>query len=225
MLISVVSVALVGALGVSAGGGGPADTLSAQARLRLSAPPTTLLAPSPGAAVRLSVPGELVPMTVRRTPGAPDGEGDDAAPQLIEYSDGYFTRLTIHRWASYLTLPLFVGQYVVGQKLIDGEGSGSLRSAHGALAAGIGGLFVVNTITGGLNAIEGWKDPADRNRRTLHSVLMLLADAGFVATGALANESEEGGSGNNNTHRNVALASMGTALLGYAIMLPIFGRD
>jgi hypothetical protein len=59
---------------------------------------------------------------------------------------------------------------------------------------------------------------------------MLLADAGFVATGALAreNESEDGfygGPTNNNAHRNMALVSMGTALVSYAIMLPIFGRE
>jgi hypothetical protein len=45
---------------------------------------------------------------------------------------------------------------------------------------------------------------------------------------AKENENEDGwsrGPTNNNTHRNVALASMGTALVSYAIMLPIFGRD
>lgn len=153
-----------------------------------------------------------------------------ADPQVVEYSDAYFTRLTIHRWASYLTLPLFVGQYVVGQKLINGQGSDGLRGVHGALAGGLAGLFAVNTVTGGLNALEARKDPEGKNRRTLHTALMLLADAGFVATGMLAreNESDHGFAAtpaNNNTHRNVALASMGTALVGYAIMLPIFGRN
>jgi hypothetical protein len=152
-------------------------------------------------------------------------------PQVIEYSDGYFTRLTIHRWASYTTLPLFIGQYVVGQKLLDGDESENLRGIHGALAGGIAGLFVVNTITGGWNAIEARKDPADRNRRTIHTALMLLADAGFVATGMLAQENEhergEPAEGDNHTHRNVAIASMGTAMLGYVIMLPLplIGRD
>lgn len=146
----------------------------------------------------------------------------DEEPQLIEYSDAYFTRLTIHKWASYLTVPLFVSQYIVGRKLMNGEGTDRLRSIHGALAAGVGGLFVVNTITGGLNAIEARKDPAEKNRRTLHAALMLLSDAGFVATGALA---KGGGPANNTTHRDVALASMATALLGYVIMLPPFRKD
>lgn len=153
-----------------------------------------------------------------------------SAPEMVEYSDAYFTRLTIHRWASYLTLPLFAGQFVVGQKLMNGEGTDQLRGIHGVLAGSLAGLFVVNTITGGLNLYEGRKDPEGRTRRTIHSVLMLLADAGFAATGALAKENEnEGGfsSGrsNNNAHRNMAIASMGTALVSYAIMLPIFGRN
>ncbi len=29
----------------------------------------------------------------------------------IEYSDGYYTRATVHKYASYATLPLFVLQY------------------------------------------------------------------------------------------------------------------
>lgn len=209
------TLALVAALSVQVGGATPSDSLA----------PAVLFRPTP-AGVSLLAP--VSPVAVRaETAPAP---APDDGPQMVEYSDAYFTRLTIHKWASYLTLPLFVGQYIVGQKLMNGDGTDNLRGVHGALGAGIGGLFVVNTITGGLNAIEARKDPAEKNRRTIHSVLMLLADAGFVATGLLANENEnEGGiyrgPTNNNTHRNVALASMGTALLSYAIMLPPLRRD
>jgi hypothetical protein len=185
------------------------------------------------AAFGAPVPDTLAPVSALRPDSASvilTARLTSGPQELVEYSDAYFTRLTIHRWASYLTLPLFVGQFVVGQKLMNGEGSDRLRGVHGALASGLAGLFAVNTVTGGLNAIEARKDPAGRNRRTLHSVLMLLADAGFVATGMLARENEDEGGfsgrpANNNTHRNVALASMGTALVSYAIMLPIFGRD
>jgi len=153
----------------------------------------------------------------------------DPDPQIIEYSDGYFTRLTIHKWASYLMLPLFVSDFIVGQKLINGNGGDNLRGVHGALAGGIAGLFAVNTVTGGMNMIEAWHDPYGRTRRTIHSALMILADIGFVATAALANERENEGGGfssvSNTTHRTVAIASMSTALLGYSIMLPFFGSD
>jgi hypothetical protein len=51
---------------------------------------------------------------------------------------------------------------------------------------------------------------------------MLGADAGFVATGALASDREERGShrseGNAATHRAVALTSMGVATISYLYM-------
>ncbi len=190
-------------------------------------PSASLFRPTPSHVILMSpVPAAAGGSSLDPAPSAQSGSPDDPAPQLVEYSDAYFTRLTIHRWASYLTVPLFASQYIVGQKLMNGDRN--LRGVHGVLAASVAGLFAVNTITGGLNLIEARKDPEGRTRRTLHSVLMLLADAGFVATGATAGESEDGyyrGPTNINRHRNIALVSMGTALVSYAIMLPIFGRD
>jgi hypothetical protein len=148
-----------------------------------------------------------------------------ARPMAFEYSDGYRTRLKIHKYASYATLPLFVAQYAVGQKLYNGNGSDSTRSVHGVLAASTAVLFGVNTVTGIWNLSEGRKDPNHRTRRTIHGVLMLAADAGFVATGMLAPEHEhefgEGGGGGSSpsTHRTVALASMGVATVAYLMML------
>lgn len=58
---------------------------------------------------------------------------------------------------------------------------------------------------------------------------MLAADAGFVATGMLAPESEhesfngvlraEGGGNSRSTHRTVAITSMGVATVSYLMML------
>jgi len=201
------------------------DTLPSASLLRPTASHVALTSPVPVAA---GGPALLNPKPVTSTllsRRAPDG---DPEPQLVEYSDAYFTRLTIHRWASYLTLPLFASEYVVGQKLMNGEGN--LRGVHGVLAGSIAALFAVNTVTGGLNLIEARKDPEGRTRRTIHSALMLLADAGFVATGMTAKERENengfySGPVTNHNHRNIAIASMSTALLSYAIMLPIFGRN
>ncbi len=209
------TLALLASLTLPAGSATPPDTLAPPV---LS--PAAVLQPRAAPLTMAARPVSLASQITSPLASRPDEE-----PQLIEYSDAYFTRLTIHKWASYLTVPLFVSQYIVGQKLMNGEGTDRLRSIHGALAAGVGGLFVVNTITGGLNAIEARKDPAEKNRRTLHSALMLLADAGFVATGMLAKENEGRGLANNRTHRDVALASMATALLGYVIMLPPFRKD
>ena len=157
--------------------------------------------------------------------GPPAPTAPTPRPKAFEYSDGYRTRLKIHKYASYATLPLFVAQYSVGQKLYDGTGSDSTRSVHGALAATTAALFAVNTVTGVWNLSEGRKDPNHRTKRTIHGVLMLVADAGFVATGLMAPENEhegEGGGGSGtsaSTHRSVAIASMGVATVAYLMML------
>jgi hypothetical protein len=246
------SLALLATLAGQPGAAAPSDTLTAaetlqqgvsttspDAALRQRAftlsPDVALLGPALGGGFEVqvaphpvqlglaSVPDPVGPRRAVPAPPSPDPE-----PQLIDYSDAYFTRLTIHKWASYLMLPLFAGEYVVGQKLINGQGSDQLRGIHGALAGSIAGLFAVNTVTGGLNTIEAWKDPEGRTRRTLHSALMLLADAGFVLTASMAHgrERESGQlvAPNNTSHRNMAIASMATAVIGYSIMLPIFGN-
>jgi hypothetical protein len=150
-------------------------------------------------------------------------------PMAFEYSEGYRVRRKIHKYASFATLPLFAAQFAVGQKLYDQRENASdgLRSAHGALAAGTGALFVVNSATGVWNLSEGRKDPSHRKRRIVHGILMMVADAGFVATGLVAPEDAEeearlpGGidEGRRSAHRSVALGSMGVATVAYLMML------
>jgi hypothetical protein len=152
-----------------------------------------------------------------------------ARPMAFEYSDGYQTRLKIHKIASYATLPIFVAQAVVGQKLYDGDASDGMRSAHKALVGATAALFTVNTVTGVWNLTEGRKDPNHKTKRMIHGLLMLAADAGFVATGMLAPESESefgengfesaGGGHSQSTHRTVALSSMAVATVSYLMML------
>ena len=134
-----------------------------------------------------------------------------------EYSDAYVTRRKIHLYASFATAPLFVTQYIVGQKLYDEGGSSGVRDAHSALGVGIGALFAVNTVTGMWNLWEARHDPNGRRRRLIHGLSMLGADAGFVATGLLA-PGDEGG-GDRSLHRTVALTSMGVAAGSYVYML------
>ena len=70
------------------------------------------------------------------------------------------------------------------------------------------------------NLIEARKDPNHRGRRLLHGLLMLGADAGFLATAALGPESEHGVRDSSAaTHRAVAFTSIGVASAGYLIML------
>jgi hypothetical protein len=136
-------------------------------------------------------------------------------PVAFEYSDAYRTRRRIHVYASVAMLPLFVTQYALGDSLYTSS-TDRKRTAHAVVGSGIGVLFGVNTVTGAWNLWEGRKDPSRRARRLTHGLLMLGADAGFLATAMLA---PGDGGGNRSTHRAVALTSMGVATASYLFML------
>ena len=142
-------------------------------------------------------------------------------PRAIEYSEAYYTRLTIHHLASYTELPLFAAEYVLGQRLLSQERTGfpshSLKTAHTAVALGLGALFTVNTVTGGWNLWESRKDPAGRTLRFLHSAAMLGADAGFAWSGASGGGAKHSLSGANQ-HRTIAISSIALATAGTAMM-------
>jgi hypothetical protein len=143
-------------------------------------------------------------------------------PKAVELSEGYYTRLKIHRYTSYAMVPLFVAQYAIGRRLYNQTGENeSLRGLHGVAAGGLYGLFAVNTVTGTWNLWEGRAQREGRTRRYVHSALMLAAGAGFVATSMLAPDDDEGAAntGRRRTHRTVAIASMSTALVGNLMML------
>ena len=173
----------------------------------------------------------LRPVALR--PMAPRQEvrigGDTTKRQkAVVLSDWYGRRLTIHRYGSYLMLPLFVAQYFLGQELLsqkEGVWDGtrrepideSLRNTHQAVAIGVGTLFVVNTTTGLWNLWEIRNDGGS-TRRTLHVLSMLGADAGFVAVGIMGSNAVEGNPADARAHRNVAFASMGLATIGVSLM-------
>lgn len=146
-------------------------------------------------------------------------QGSAPPPVAFEYSDGYKTRAKIHKIASFATLPLFVTEGFLGQSLYS-DPSSNKKDAHLAVAAGIGALFAVNTVTGVWNLVEARKDPSHRGLRWAHGLLMLAADGGFLATAALGPDSENGGdSSGRSTHRAVAFTSIGLASAGYLVML------
>jgi hypothetical protein len=156
------------------------------------------------------------------TPRPADGlaTAGEQRTQAVQYSDAYNTRRKIHMIASFATLPLFVGQYITGDKLYNGTATDTTKSWHGFFAGGVATLFAVNTVTGVWNMVEARNDPNGKTRRWVHGLLMLGADAGFVATGLMAPGDDEGGSSNDrSTHRNVAIASMGMAAASYLYML------
>ncbi|TAK16840.1 MAG: hypothetical protein EPO35_04510 [Acidobacteria bacterium] len=143
-----------------------------------------------------------------------------APPPPFVYSDGYKTRLKIHKISSKTFLPLVATQAVLGKMIYDNP-TPTRRAWHRGVAWGIGGLFGVNTVTGTWNLIEARKDPEHRKRRVVHGLLMLASDAGFLAT-ALNNPTNHGFNdplGQRHLHRNLAIASISTASIGYLVML------
>ena len=142
-------------------------------------------------------------------------------PRAVEVDDNYELRLRIHRYASYATVPLFALQTVVGNQLYNngGDGEGFTKAAHSAGAAALGALFTVNTVTGVWNLWSSRDQPEGRTKRILHSVLMLASDAGFTYTGVVSTDDTRNSASARTNHRNWAYASMGTALVGYGIML------
>lgn len=173
-------------------------------------------------------PAGIVSGNALHLPSVLDG---DTIPRRrsVAYSEWYSRRLTIHRYGSYVMLPLFVTQFVLGSKLLNQkedlyEGKRAipvddkLRSTHAVVAGTVGALFVVNTTTGVWNLIESRHTEEGRVRRTIHALTMLTADAGFAYTGYLGSKATDRGPPQGRKHRNVALGSMLVSTAGAALM-------
>ncbi len=160
-----------------------------------------------------------------------NGEPADSVRRraAVALSDWYLRRLTVHRYGSYLMLPLFASEYLLGQRLLaqkDGLYDGtrrvpidkSLRQTHRVVASSVGALFAINSTTGLWNLWDARADGSTSRRRTLHVLSMLAADAGFAATGFMVNRAVNQRPSDARAHRNVALASMGLATAGVTLM-------
>ena len=191
-----------------------------------------LVVPTTGPATPPSTPQHSVVLTAPLfMPNRPAALAQiDTQQAAIEYSDMYFTRLTIHRYASYAMIPLFLVQFWSGEWMYRHPGQrGTARDLHGPGVAGLTVLFGVNTITGLWNLHDSWHDPYGRTRRLIHSIAMLAADAGFLATGLMTPENERryqfynpgatGPAPGLTTHRTLAITSGSVALASYLMML------
>jgi hypothetical protein len=170
----------------------------------------------------------IVEALLSQTPPAVAPQQPPVHPIAIDYGHAYDVRADVHKYASYTMLPMFGAQIIVGQKLRNeldrGENPhGGLKTAHNVLAGGIVGLFTVNTVTGVWNLVESRKDPNQRGLRLVHSLMMLGADAGFVATSVITPGGHENSTPvlgeSHGPHRTIALTSMGIATASYLIML------
>jgi hypothetical protein len=188
-------------------------------------------APAPAAAdeVACCAPtvAALQPSTfqdARYVPGAAYAITDTTRRKSVEYSDGYYTRLRIHKIASWFMLPLFIGSYATGTDLLNNGNAASSfsKNTHGVFAGGTAVLFALNTVTGVWNLVDSRHDPNGRTRRWVHSILMFVAEAGFVATGATAPSVEHGDvneNGNATAHKTLAITSMSIATASWLMML------
>ena len=141
--------------------------------------------------------------------------------KLVEYSDWYGRRLTLHRALSWSMLPLFAVSYYTGNRLArDGRVNSPywVRAAHPYVATADAAVFGVNTVTGLWNLWDSRHDPEGRTRRIIHSALFIVADAGFAYAGSIGRDGREDRE-IRSRHRTVALSSMGVSTLGWVIML------
>lgn len=196
-------------------------TLAILAQLGTLGPAPVSIRPEPPAAALVLAPfgttrdwrpapfRDLIPDSVRQRP----------RPRAFEYSDGYLTRLGLHRALSWAMIPLFLGSGYTGFELRRKgfDAPEWTRDLHGPLAAGTAALFGMNTLTGSLNLIEGWNNPVGRTKRMVHAALFVAAGAGFTYVIAAGDNIRETGNGNH-WHRDVALGSMTFSVVSWAMM-------
>lgn len=149
---------------------------------------------------------------------------DTARPVAIEYSDGHLMRAKIHKYTSLATLPLLATEFYLGESLYNDPNSLSSgkRGVHGAVGAGLIGVFGVNSVTGAWNLLESRQAPG-HTKRLVHGLLMLASEGGFVASAVTAPGGGRNGlvtfDADKSTHRTIAITSIGLATAGYLMML------
>jgi hypothetical protein len=155
--------------------------------------------------------------------GLADAE-QGARPVAIEYSDAHYTRAKIHKYASWVTLPLMAAETVLGEKLYNDPNSinSSSRGVHGAVGAGLIGFFGLQAVTGTWNLLDASGAPGHK-KRLIHGILMFAAEGGFVASAVTAPGHSRNAlinfDANKATHRDIAYVSMGVGAAGYLLML------
>jgi hypothetical protein len=138
-------------------------------------------------------------------------------PKAVEVSEGYATRLTIHRRVSYALIPMFGLQTLAGWQIWEkgNTAPGWARTGHRIGATAIAGAFTVNVVTGVWNLWDSRSQPEGRALRYLHAAAMLTASAGFTYAGAYLSEEAETNLDARELHRTIALSSLGlTAVSG-----------
>ena len=141
-------------------------------------------------------------------------------PKVVEISDWYSRRLTIHRWVAYSTIPVFAVQWAAGDRLFKHGAAAPTwaKTSHRVGATALAGMFTVNTITGAWN----WWDSRTARQglalRTVHALTMLGADAAFTYAGAKLSNEAETSLDKRRLHRTIALSAMGVTVVSEMAM-------
>jgi hypothetical protein len=141
-------------------------------------------------------------------------------PRVVEVSDWYSRRLTLHRYVFYATIPVFVAQYEAGKQLYDKSRAAPTwaKTTHRVGATALAAMFTVNTVTGAWNWWDSRSVPQGRMLRTVHALTMLAADAAFTYTGAKLSNDAENSAAKRREHRTVALYAIGATVVSGSIM-------
>lgn len=164
--------------------------------------------------VARSVTSPATPATVADTPRV--------RRKVIEVSDWYSRRLTIHRYVAYATIPVFTLQYFAGDQLYKKQGDAPTwaKTTHRVGATSLAVMFTVNTVTGAWNWWDSRSAPQGRALRTFHALAMLAADGAFTYAGAKLSNEAETSSDKRSLHRTIALSAIGiTVASGVAMKL------
>ena len=145
----------------------------------------------------------------------------------VRLSYSYYRRLDLHRWVGYAVPPLFLAEFVAGDKLLK-EGSEAplwAEKSHKPIAYALAGIFTFNTITGVWNLVEAGKVESGKSRRWVHSIVMLAASGGFIYAAQIAPNTKDidariaaGKRGGWTKHKIVAVSSIGLATVAHAMM-------
>ena len=141
-------------------------------------------------------------------------------PRVVEVSDWYSRRLTIHRWVAYSTIPVFALQWAAGTQLYN-HGSDAptwAKTSHRVGATTLAGMFTVNTVTGAWNWWDSRTVRQGRTLRTIHALTMLGADAAFTYAGAKLSNEAEMSTNKRQLHRTIALSAMGATVVSEIAM-------
>jgi len=141
-------------------------------------------------------------------------------PKVIELSDWYYRRLTIHRWVAWGTLPVFAAQWAAGQRLYDDSRQAPTwaKTTHRVGATLLAGGFTLNTVTGVWNLWDSRSVEQGRLLRTVHGVSMLVADGMFTYAGLKLSDEAEQSADKRQLHRTIALSAMGLSTLSGVAM-------